>query len=228
MSTDAALEPAAAFRRWAPVYADTPLSLLEAEAFRVLSPPLAGARLLDVGCGPAPRTCGSAGTPRLHVGVDLVREMLERETIPPRRRLVQGDALALPIADAAFDIVLYRLVLAYVDDAAAAVAELARVTAPGGTIVMTDMHPDFPYAASGRSFRDAAGETHVIRHHVHPVDAQLSAVEAAGLQFEGRYDLYVGPAVRAIFAAADGVELYESLIGRPLILGLRLRGPFPP
>ncbi len=222
---NAPLEPAIAFRRWAPAYADTPLSLLEAEAFRMVSPPVAGARVLDVGCGPAERTSGSPGAPRLRVGVDLVREMLERETMPRRPRLIQGDALALPIADATFDVVLCRLVLAYLADPPLALAELARVARPGGAVVVTDMHPEFPHAASGRSFRDVRGETQVIRHHVHTVDLQLAAAASADLLLEGRYDLYIGPAVRPIFIEADGAELYESLIGRPLILALRLRRP---
>jgi SAM-dependent methyltransferase len=50
---------------------------------------------------------------------------------------VNGDALALPFADAAFDRVIAAEVLEHIPDDAAALAELARVLRPGGTLAVT-------------------------------------------------------------------------------------------
>ncbi|MFF5226937.1 class I SAM-dependent methyltransferase [Dactylosporangium sp. NPDC000521] len=52
----------------------------------------------------------------------------------PGARFVAGDARALPLRDAAVDVVVSGLALNFVPSPAAAVAEFARVTAPGGTV----------------------------------------------------------------------------------------------
>ena len=53
------------------------------------------------------------------------------------RPAVNGDALALPFADGAFDRVIAAEVLEHVPDDRAAMAELARVLRPGGTLAVT-------------------------------------------------------------------------------------------
>jgi demethylmenaquinone methyltransferase/2-methoxy-6-polyprenyl-1,4-benzoquinol methylase len=53
-------------------------------------------------------------------------------------RLVGGDALALPFADAAFDAVTISFGLRNVADPDAALAELLRVTRPGGRLVICE------------------------------------------------------------------------------------------
>jgi ubiquinone/menaquinone biosynthesis C-methylase UbiE len=52
--------------------------------------------------------------------------------------LVQGDFLALPFADSAFDTVLFHQVLHYAQEPGAVLAEAARVTRAGGTIALVD------------------------------------------------------------------------------------------
>jgi SAM-dependent methyltransferase len=51
--------------------------------------------------------------------------------------VVNGDALTLPFADGAFDRVIASEVLEHVPADAAAMAELARVLRPGGTLALT-------------------------------------------------------------------------------------------
>lgn len=55
----------------------------------------------------------------------------------PQRR--SGDARALPLEDGSFDVVYSRLMLQYVAERDVAVAEMARVTRPGGTVVLFDL-----------------------------------------------------------------------------------------
>lgn len=50
---------------------------------------------------------------------------------------VRGDALRLPFADDTFDRIICSEVLEHIGDDAAAIAELARVLKPGGTIAVT-------------------------------------------------------------------------------------------
>lgn len=50
----------------------------------------------------------------------------------------QGDALALPFADASFDLVSCQTVLIHLADPAAALAEMARVLRPGGHLLVAE------------------------------------------------------------------------------------------
>jgi demethylmenaquinone methyltransferase / 2-methoxy-6-polyprenyl-1,4-benzoquinol methylase len=73
------------------------------------------------------------------VGVDLSLGMLRvghqaRPAVP----LLAGDALALPLRDGAFDAVTISFGLRNIVDTRAALAELARVTRPGGRLVVCE------------------------------------------------------------------------------------------
>ena len=83
-------------------------------------------RVLDVGCGPKPYYPFFADRASEYVGVDVVPH--------PAADLV-GPVEALPVEDGSFDIVLCTQVLEHCDDPAKAVAELRRVTAPGGRVL---------------------------------------------------------------------------------------------
>ena len=102
-----------------------------------------GQRVLDVGAGTGVSTEELGRSGAYAVGVDLSTGMLRagrrtRPTIP----LLAGDALALPFADAAFDAVTISFALRNVVDTGAALRELARVTRPGGRLVVCEFsHP---------------------------------------------------------------------------------------
>jgi ubiquinone/menaquinone biosynthesis C-methylase UbiE len=76
-------------------------------------------------------------------GVDLSPEML---AVARRRAderglpldLLEGDAEALPVEDAAYDTVLCSLSLCTIPDPAAAIAEMKRALAPGGRLLLLD------------------------------------------------------------------------------------------
>ena len=70
-----ALAPRDAYRLWAPTYAtETAISLIEDDLARELSPPLAGKRLLDAGCGTGRRLLGVNAS--FAAGIDASPEML--------------------------------------------------------------------------------------------------------------------------------------------------------
>ena len=96
-----------------------------------------GDRVLDVACGTGAVALELIRQKRCAVvGLDQSAEMLAvaRERLPAGTQLVEASAESLPFDDASFDALTVTYLLRYVDDPAAALAELARVVRPGGTI----------------------------------------------------------------------------------------------
>jgi SAM-dependent methyltransferase len=134
--------------------------------------------------------------------------------------LAAGDVRALPVADAAFDVVWCRLVLGHVADLDIAYAELGRSCAAGGVVVVTDFHPIAVEAGHRRTFRDARGEVHEVENHLHPADAHYLAAARAGLSLRERRDCAVDDSVRSFYADAGRLDMYERQRGLPLVLVL--------
>ena len=98
----------------------------------------AGARILDAGCGTGRNLAEFAGWAR-PAGVDLSEEALRfcrQRGVPAARGRLQ----ALPFPAGAFDAVTSFDVLyhRWIEDDAAAVAELVRVLRPGGLLLVTN------------------------------------------------------------------------------------------
>lgn len=99
------------------------------------------ARWLDVGSGTGALTEAVLAhcAPERVVGVepsDAFREYAEQEVTDPRASVLAGDAGALPVDDGAFDAVAAALVINFVPDQPAALAEMCRAARPGGTVAV--------------------------------------------------------------------------------------------
>ena len=100
-------------------------------------------RLVDIGTGTGrmielfgPRAAQAVGIDRSSDMLRLARVKLEAAGIHSSLR--QGDMYALPLADHSADSVIIHQVLHYAHSPAAAIAEAARVLAPGGTLLIVD------------------------------------------------------------------------------------------
>jgi ubiquinone/menaquinone biosynthesis C-methylase UbiE len=105
------------------------------------------ARILDVGVGTGFYLGQLAPSARLACGLDLSAGMLRvaRARLGTGALLVQADARAMPFRAAAFDLLLLNRVASHVRDLGALVASLARVLAPGGRLVVSDLAPEHDY-----------------------------------------------------------------------------------
>lgn len=185
------LTPKEAYARWAPSYDATPhnpLMAAEQSALLAALPGVAGATVLDAGCGTGRYLAALAerGASRL-VGVDFSPEMLARVTTPGVGRVL-GDLTALPMAAASIDLVASGLALNDVPDLDAAIAELARVLRAGGTLVYSVVHPRGGALGWTRGFRTVKGEA-MVGGCWHPVAAHERACARARLQVDLTQDV---------------------------------------
>ena len=103
-----------------------------------------GDTVLDVACGGGHVVCAFAGVARHATGIDLTPAMLDRARALQQERGLGnvswrlGDVVPLPFADGAFSIAASRYAFHHFLDPRAALAEMARVTAPGGTVMVVD------------------------------------------------------------------------------------------
>jgi SAM-dependent methyltransferase len=101
-----------------------------------------GERVLDVACGTGNAALLAAERGADVTGLDFEPALLEiaRERTDGAR-FVEGDAAALPFDDAFFDATLSVFGVMYAPDHERAARELARVTKPGGRIVLAAWTP---------------------------------------------------------------------------------------
>jgi ubiquinone/menaquinone biosynthesis C-methylase UbiE len=122
-----------------------------AENVRDFVQPRGDERALDVGTGAGALALALAPLVREVVGLDPVPELLAlaRERARPNTEFVEGDGAALPFPDASFDLAGTHRTLHHVAQPERVVAELARVTRPGGRVLVVDqLAPDDPAAAT--------------------------------------------------------------------------------
>ena len=117
---------------------------LEARLRRLLAPLTGDERALDVGCGTGAFAYAIAPLVGEVVGVDSSEEYLAsaREHAPENCRFVLGNAESLDFPYGDFDLVGCLRVLHHVRRPELVVSELARVTRPGGRIVIADQLGD--------------------------------------------------------------------------------------
>lgn len=136
---------AKAYARWAPIYDFVFGAIFErGRQAAVAAAERIGGRILEVGVGTGLSLPDYSSANRL-VGVDLSVPMLRKAKARiAERRLgnVSGlavmDAQHLAFAEAAFDVVVAQYVITAVPDPEATLDEFARVTRPGGEIVLVN------------------------------------------------------------------------------------------
>lgn len=105
---------------------------------------LAGAHVLDAGCGDGVLICAVASRGAVATGVDPDPAMLAAARARASKdgikaAFLDGRVERLPFPDASFDVVAAITVLCFVSDAAGALREMARVLRPGGRLVLGEL-----------------------------------------------------------------------------------------
>jgi len=186
----------------------------------------AGEHVLDVACGNGNAALAAARRFGRVTGIDYVPDLLAKAGARAAAEgttleLREGDAEAMPFADASFDVVLSTFGVMFAPNHIAAAAELVRVCRPGGRIGLASWTPagfiGEMFKVVGRHVPPPAGllppSLWGKREHLAALfgDA-VSAIEAVPRDFAFRYEsaqhfvamfrAYYGPTLKA-FAALD-------------------------
>ncbi len=154
-----------------------------------------GHRVLDAGCGSGALASALQAKGAQVTGFDASPAMVDLA----RDRLGEGAAIQvanlaepLPFDDAAFDDVVSSLVLHYLPDWTAPLAELRRVLRPGGRLLLSVNHPsifklanlDADYFAVTEYSEEYtfSGDTAVLTYWHRPLHAMASAFTDAGFR----------------------------------------------
>ena len=123
--------------------------------------------VLDVACGPGLVACAFARVAREVTGIDVTPAMIARARALAQEhgranvRFEVGDLPPLPYADGAFSLVVSRFAFHHFLDPAVVLAEMRRVCAPGGRVVVADATPPPETAVAFNHMEQLRDPSHV-------------------------------------------------------------------
>ena len=173
--------------------------------------------VLDLGCGVGGFLAGLSELGERVLPTDMDRASLGICRERGFRLGVVSDGYALPFADASFELVCLFDALEHIPDEARALAEVARVLAPGGRVVVTVPAYQFLYANNDR----------VARHCRRYTRARLRrALDRAGLALERNThtNVFLFP---LILPAVLLLKAWESVRPGPVSQRTNLTLPLP-
>ena len=165
---------------------------------------LAGARVLDLGGGPGhfSEAFRAAGARTVLVEPDL--DELRARGAPPAGA-VRGDGLRLPLSDGALDISFSSNVLEHVSDPAAMLAEMIRVTRPGGLVYVAFTNWYSPWGGHEMSPWHYLGAGYAERRYVRKRGRLPKNRYGTGL-----FPVHIGQMLR-IVSGRDDVTVLDAL-----------------
>ncbi|WP_037312260.1 class I SAM-dependent methyltransferase [Amycolatopsis orientalis] len=173
---------------------------------------VSGRRILDAGCGAGPLFEALRDRGALMTGFDASAKMVElaRKRLGPDADLRVADVTEpLPYPDGAFDDVIAALVLHYLEDWSAPLAEIRRVLKPGGRLIMAVNHPiifkllypeaDYFATVKWSDEYTFSGQKAVLTYWHRPLHAMTDAFTTAGFRTAVVSEPYPAPGARERF-----------------------------
>ena len=159
---------------------------LDAEVLRAANVPIAGADVLEVGCGTGKNTVYLAQHARRVTALDFSPGMLAKaraRVAASHVTFVQHDVReSWPVPSASVDVVVTNLVLEHVADVAPVFAEAHRVLRDGGTCYVAELHPFRQWQGGRAHFTASNGDVVHVPVYMHRVSEFVNAAVGPGFR----------------------------------------------
>jgi cytosine/adenosine deaminase-related metal-dependent hydrolase/SAM-dependent methyltransferase len=214
--TTSCVTPVEGYRLWANTYDDEPNPMLSLEQ-RILGPllpPLVGMDVVDLGCGTGRwlKVLQGAGAHSL-LGLDSSPEMLvlAQSKLAGVANLVCADCGSVSLEANSADVILANFVLSYVEDVAGLVEAATRALRPGGSLFITDIHPDTATALNWRRGVPREEGFQEIRTHRRTIQEITSVCEKMNLNVALVLEPPFGDEERLIFQKNGKQQYFEQI-----------------
>jgi cytosine/adenosine deaminase-related metal-dependent hydrolase/SAM-dependent methyltransferase len=229
-ATTAYVTPAEGYRLWANTYDNEPNPMLSLEQ-RILAPllpPLVDLDVVDLGCGTGRwlKMLQGAGARSL-LGLDFSPEMLSlaKSKLTGVADLLCADCGSASLEANSADLILANFVLSYVEDATRLVETASRALRPGGSIFITDIHPETAAALNWRRGVHAERGFREIRTQQRTIQEIISMCEKSTLKVALVLEPRFGDAERLIFEKNRKQEYFDQIRELPAIYILQMCAP---
>ncbi len=232
-ATTSRVTPADGYRLWARTYdhEPNPMLSLERRILLPLLPPMSGQDVVDLGCGTGRwlEQARDAGAKSL-LGVDLSPEMLSRASskLGDAASFVCADCAGAQLAGDSADVVFCNFVLSYVEDPITIVNLAHRILRPGGSLFVTDVHPQTASDLQWRRGCQVDGEHREIRAINRPIDEVIQLFARANLQTVLRLEPGFGEPERILFGKSGKEGYFEQIRAFPAIYILQYSSALGP
>jgi cytosine/adenosine deaminase-related metal-dependent hydrolase/ubiquinone/menaquinone biosynthesis C-methylase UbiE len=220
--------PSDVFDAWAQVYDEqpNPLLILEQRFLSQMLPEVRGLDVLDAGCGTGRwLQLLIDHHPASLVGVDTSPKMLQRASakLGDASTLRLGSCSALPVQSSTIDLALASFLVSYVESVESFARELHRVTRPGATVFVADMHPDTAASCDWKRAFKVNGMEEQLPTHGHSLQQIVDAFRACGFEALAQVEPCFDSPEKTIFEQNGKLESFHSTANLPAIYILQLR-----
>ncbi|HEY1482130.1 MAG TPA: methyltransferase domain-containing protein, partial [Candidatus Acidoferrum sp.] len=196
-----------------------------------LLPPLRGLDVVDLGCGTgrllnAARNAGA----RSLIGVDVSPEMLNiaRAKLGDAATLVCAECTGAPIPAGCADVIFCNFVLSYLDEPEELLSFAKSILRPGGSLFLSDVHPETAAAFDWRRGVSVRGEFKEIRTHPRPLKEIVALCKKEKLEMVIQLELAFGAEERVIFEKNGKGEYFDTIREHAAIYLLQAKGETKP
>ena len=222
-----ALSPTEAYRLWARTYDHEPNPILSLER-RVLEPlllPLDGLDVVDLGCGTGRWLAAFKNSgARSLTGIDSSPEMLAvaKSKVAGTANLLLVGCTDAPLPGASADLLISSFVLSYLEDATSFFETASRILRPGGSLFLTDIHPETAATLNWRRCVRSGREFREIRTFPRSIEAIRSLAENASLHVVLFLEPRFGKEERSMFVTKGKDSYFRETAHLPAIYVLQL------
>jgi cytosine/adenosine deaminase-related metal-dependent hydrolase/SAM-dependent methyltransferase len=224
------LSPSEGYRLWADSYDRdaNPMLSLEQRILGTLLSPVADRDVVDLGCGTGRwlNALKGAGTRSL-LGIDPSPEMLRlaRKKLGNAARLLCADYSAAAVAGASADLILCNFVLSYIAEPEPFLEFARNTLRPGGSLFLTDVHPETAAALNWRRGVRVENEFREIRTFHRSIADVIALCRDVGLNVRLQLHPKFDNQEQFIFERNGKRDYFETIRELPAIYLLQFTAP---